>query len=124
MKSAINKGVQFARSFVNPVELWLPSPLVGFRKRAWSIIAWMDSGVMLFRLVLLTGVFGPLLVVAVAVSDDPEDGSRVHTHNHDGSEAPDESPDSIISSEPKPLRKHRPPPPPSILSPGESSYTP
>ncbi|GJZ18955.1 hypothetical protein Tco_0555545 [Tanacetum coccineum] len=60
----------------------------------------------------------------VAVSDDPEDGSRVHTHNHDGSEAPDESPDSIISSEPKPLRKHRPPPPPSILSPGESSYTP
>ncbi|GKB14078.1 hypothetical protein Tco_0848001, partial [Tanacetum coccineum] len=38
------------------------------------------------------------------------------------SEAPDESSDSIISSEPKPLGKHRPPPPPSILSLGESSY--
>ncbi|GKG44185.1 hypothetical protein Tco_0483278, partial [Tanacetum coccineum] len=38
------------------------------------------------------------------------------------SEAPDESPDSILSSEPKPLEKHRCPPPPSILSPGESSY--
>ncbi|GKF74627.1 hypothetical protein Tco_0220959, partial [Tanacetum coccineum] len=53
------------------------------------------------------------------------DGSRVHTHDHDGSEAPDELPDSIPSSEPKPLRKHRPPPPlSSILSPGESSYPP
>ncbi|GJW58435.1 hypothetical protein Tco_0105166 [Tanacetum coccineum] len=51
----------------------------------------------------------------------PGDGSRVHTHDHDGSEAPDESPDSILSSEPKPLGKHRPPPLPSILSPGESS---
>ncbi|GKF14460.1 hypothetical protein Tco_0055922 [Tanacetum coccineum] len=60
----------------------------------------MDSGVMLFGLVSLTGVFGPLLVVAVAVSGVPGDGSRVHTHDHDVSEAPDESPDSIISSEP------------------------
>ncbi|GKF18043.1 hypothetical protein Tco_0062961, partial [Tanacetum coccineum] len=60
----------------------------------------------------------------VAVSDVPGDGSRVHTHDQDGSEAPDESPDSILSSEPKPLRKHRHPPPPSILSPGESSYPP
>ncbi|GKE34443.1 hypothetical protein Tco_1453765 [Tanacetum coccineum] len=84
----------------------------------------MDSGVMLFGLVLSTGVFGPFLVVAVAVSDKPGDGSRVHTHDHDGSEAPDESPDSILLSEPKPLGKHRPPPPPSILSPGESSYPP
>ncbi|GKC00787.1 hypothetical protein Tco_0986923, partial [Tanacetum coccineum] len=58
----------------------------------------------------------------VAVSDVPGDGSRVHKHDHDGSEAPDESPDSILSSEPKPLRKHRSPPLPSILSPGESSY--
>ncbi|GKG38759.1 hypothetical protein Tco_0460471, partial [Tanacetum coccineum] len=48
--------------------------------------------------------------------------SRGHTHDHDGSEAPDGSPDSILLSEPKPLGKHRPPPPPSILSPGESSY--
>ncbi|GJW88523.1 hypothetical protein Tco_0163863 [Tanacetum coccineum] len=95
----------------------------------------MDFGVMLFGLVLLGVVFGPRLVAgesllsvtdayAVAVSGMPGDGSRVHTHDHDGSEAPDESPDSILSSEPKPLRKHRPPPPPSILSPGESSYPP
>ncbi|GKE82156.1 hypothetical protein Tco_1552156, partial [Tanacetum coccineum] len=61
---------------------------------------------------------------AGAVSGVPGDGSRVHTHDHDGSEAPDESPDSILSSEPKPLGKHRPPPPPSILSLGESSYPP
>ncbi|GKD64893.1 hypothetical protein Tco_1307001, partial [Tanacetum coccineum] len=52
---------------------------------------------------------------AVAVSDEPGDGSRVHTHDHDGSAAPDESLDSILLSEPKPLGKHRPPPPPSIL---------
>ncbi|GJT00607.1 hypothetical protein Tco_0821776 [Tanacetum coccineum] len=55
----------------------------------------------------------------LTMSDVPGDGSHVHTHDHDGSEAPDESPDSILSSEPKPLGKHRPPPPPSILSPGE-----
>ncbi|GJT89865.1 hypothetical protein Tco_1078710 [Tanacetum coccineum] len=54
----------------------------------------------------------------------PGDRSHVHTRDHDGSEALDESPDSILSSEPKPLGKHRPPPPPSILSPGESSYPP
>ncbi|GJS11272.1 hypothetical protein Tco_0368068 [Tanacetum coccineum] len=62
--------------------------------------------------------------ISVAVSGVPGDGSRVHTHDHGGSEAPDESPDSILSSEPKPLGKHRPPPPPSILSPRESSYPP
>ncbi|GKA76618.1 hypothetical protein Tco_0783079 [Tanacetum coccineum] len=63
-------------------------------------------------------------VYAVAVSSVPGDGSRMHTHDHDGSEAPDESPDSILSSKPKPLEKHRPPPSPSILFPGESSYPP
>ncbi|GJY49065.1 hypothetical protein Tco_0439021 [Tanacetum coccineum] len=104
----------------------------------------MDSGVMLFGLALLTGVFGLLLVVAsspgclallccsrsdnnsssVAVSGVPGDGSRMHTHDHDGSKAPDESPNSILSSEPKPLGKHRPHPSRSILSPGESSYPP
>ncbi|GKD60217.1 hypothetical protein Tco_1297726, partial [Tanacetum coccineum] len=62
--------------------------------------------------------------VAVAVSGVPGDGSRMHTHDYDGSEALDESPDSILSSEPKPLGKHRPPLLPSILSPGESSYPP
>ncbi|GJZ03256.1 hypothetical protein Tco_0536531 [Tanacetum coccineum] len=61
---------------------------------------------------------------AVAMSDVPRDGSRVHTHDHGGSEAPDGSPDSILSSKPKPLGKHKPHPPPSILSPGESSYPP
>ncbi|GKE00546.1 hypothetical protein Tco_1388529, partial [Tanacetum coccineum] len=61
---------------------------------------------------------------AITVPDVPGYGSHVHTHDHDGSEAPDGSPDSILSSEPKPLRKHRPPPLLSILSPGESSYPP
>ncbi|GKE66067.1 hypothetical protein Tco_1520228, partial [Tanacetum coccineum] len=64
------------------------------------------------------------LSLAVVVSDVPGDGSRMHTHDHDGSEAPDESPDSILSSDPKPLGKHMPPPPPSIMSLGESSYPP
>ncbi|GKF86565.1 hypothetical protein Tco_0254392, partial [Tanacetum coccineum] len=62
--------------------------------------------------------------VVVAVSGVPRDGSRVHTHDQDGSEAPDGSPDSILSSKPKPLGKHRHPPPPSILSPRELSYPP
>ncbi|GKE55411.1 hypothetical protein Tco_1494596 [Tanacetum coccineum] len=61
---------------------------------------------------------------AVVMPDVPGGGSRMHTHDHNGSEAPDGSSDSILSSEPKPLRKHRPPPPPSILSPRESSYPP
>ncbi|GKC61575.1 hypothetical protein Tco_1089173, partial [Tanacetum coccineum] len=60
----------------------------------------------------------------VVVSDVPGCGSRVHTHNHGGSEAPDGSPDTILSSEPKPLEKHKPPPSPSILSPVRSSYPP
>ncbi|GKG08820.1 hypothetical protein Tco_0334652, partial [Tanacetum coccineum] len=33
---------------------------------------------------------------AVAVSGVSGDGSHVHTHDHDRSEAPDESPDSIL----------------------------
>ncbi|GKF31033.1 hypothetical protein Tco_0100831, partial [Tanacetum coccineum] len=37
-------------------------------------------------------------MITVAVSDEPRDGSRMHTHDHDRSEAPDESPDSILSS--------------------------
>ncbi|GJY70007.1 hypothetical protein Tco_0472989 [Tanacetum coccineum] len=48
---------------------------------------------------------------AIAVSDMPGSGSRVHTHGHGGSEAHDGLPDSILSSQPKPLRKHKPPPP-------------
>ncbi|GKG09484.1 hypothetical protein Tco_0338230, partial [Tanacetum coccineum] len=61
---------------------------------------------------------------AVVVPDVPRYGSHVHTHDHGRSEAPDELPDLILSSEPKPLEKHRPPPPQSILSLRESSYPP
>ncbi|GKG41259.1 hypothetical protein Tco_0470471, partial [Tanacetum coccineum] len=60
----------------------------------------------------------------VAVSYVPGYGSRVHTHDHGGSEAPDGSPNSILLREPKPLGKHKPPPPPSTQSLGESSYPP
>ncbi|GJU48371.1 hypothetical protein Tco_1217926 [Tanacetum coccineum] len=56
---------------------------------------------------------------AVAMPGVPGYRPCVHTHDHGGSEAPDGSPDSILSSEPKPLGKHKPPPPQSILSPGE-----
>nr|GFB52563.1 hypothetical protein [Tanacetum cinerariifolium] len=41
--------------------------------------------------------------------------TRVHIPAHDGSEAHNELPDLILSNEPKPLRKHRPPPPQSAL---------
>ncbi|GKG46220.1 hypothetical protein Tco_0501066, partial [Tanacetum coccineum] len=34
----------------------------------------------------------------IAVSGVPGDGSRVHTHDHDGFEAPDESPDDWLDS--------------------------
>ncbi|GKC40017.1 hypothetical protein Tco_1052401, partial [Tanacetum coccineum] len=47
---------------------------------------------------------------AVVVSDVPGSGSCMHTHGHGGSEAHDGLPNSILSSEPKPLRKHRLPP--------------
>ncbi|GKG41847.1 hypothetical protein Tco_0473598, partial [Tanacetum coccineum] len=60
----------------------------------------------------------------VAVPDVPGYESCVHIHDHDGSEAPDGSPDSILLSKLKSLGKHRLPPPPSILSPRESSYPP
>ncbi|GKD25776.1 hypothetical protein Tco_1231990 [Tanacetum coccineum] len=62
--------------------------------------------------------------VAVAMPVVPGYGSHVHTHDHGGSEALDGSPNSILSSKPKPLGKHRPPPSQSILSPRESSYPP
>ncbi|GKB99201.1 hypothetical protein Tco_0985338 [Tanacetum coccineum] len=60
----------------------------------------------------------------VVVPDVPGYGSRMHTHDHGGSEAPDGLPDSILSSKPKPLGKHMLPPLQSILSPRESSYPP
>ncbi|GKB39066.1 hypothetical protein Tco_0884008 [Tanacetum coccineum] len=49
-------------------------------------------------------------VYAVAVSDVPGSGTRVHTPAHGGSEADNGLPDSILPNEPKPLGKHRPPP--------------
>ncbi|GKF18644.1 hypothetical protein Tco_0063562 [Tanacetum coccineum] len=48
--------------------------------------------------------------ITIAVSDVPGSGSRVHTHGHGGSKAHDGLSDSILSSDPKPLGKHRPPP--------------
>ncbi|GKD17811.1 hypothetical protein Tco_1206969 [Tanacetum coccineum] len=59
-----------------------------------------------------------------SVSDVLGSGSHVNTHDHGGSESHDELADLILSSKPKPLGKYRPPPPPSILSPRESSYPP
>ncbi|GKD21985.1 hypothetical protein Tco_1223688 [Tanacetum coccineum] len=66
----------------------------------------------------------PSVPDAYAVSDVHGAETRVHILAHGGSEAQNGPPDSILSHEPKPLGKHRPPPPQSILSPGESSYPP
>nr|GFD50860.1 hypothetical protein [Tanacetum cinerariifolium] len=52
-----------------------------------------------------------------AVSDVHGAETRVHTPTHDGSEAQNRLPDLILSSEPKPLVQHRPPPPQSVWSP-------
>ncbi|GKA60588.1 hypothetical protein Tco_0759995 [Tanacetum coccineum] len=48
---------------------------------------------------------------AVVMYDVHEAETRVHIPAHGGSEAQNGSPDSILSHEPKPLMKHRPPPP-------------
>ncbi|GKE92971.1 hypothetical protein Tco_1574066, partial [Tanacetum coccineum] len=61
---------------------------------------------------------------AVAVSDVPRSRTRMHTPAHGGSKAHNELPDSILPNKPKPLRKHRPPPLQSVLSPDELSYPP
>ncbi|GKF01194.1 hypothetical protein Tco_0028117 [Tanacetum coccineum] len=61
---------------------------------------------------------------AVAVSDVPRFGTRVHTPAHGGSEAHNKLPDLILPNKPKPLRKHRPPPLQSVLSPEELSCPP
>ncbi|GKC01301.1 hypothetical protein Tco_0987437 [Tanacetum coccineum] len=60
----------------------------------------------------------------VAVSDVPGSRTRMHTPAHGRSKAHSELPDSILSNEPKPLGKHRPPPLQSIMSPDELSYPP
>ncbi|GJR34266.1 hypothetical protein Tco_1209950 [Tanacetum coccineum] len=61
--------------------------------------------------------------VAVAVSDVPGSGTRVHTPAYDGFEAHNGLPDSTLPSEPKPLGKHRPPLQ-SVLFLDELSYPP
>ncbi|GJS76257.1 hypothetical protein Tco_0726138 [Tanacetum coccineum] len=58
------------------------------------------------------------------VSDVPGSGTRVHTPAHGGPKARNGPPESIPLNEPKPLGKHRPPPPQSVLSPDELSYPP
>ncbi|GKE67353.1 hypothetical protein Tco_1521514, partial [Tanacetum coccineum] len=50
--------------------------------------------------------------------------TRVHTPAHNGSEAHNGLPDSILPNKPKPLGKHRPPPSQSVLSLDELSYPP
>nr|GFC06073.1 hypothetical protein [Tanacetum cinerariifolium] len=60
----------------------------------------------------------------VAVPGVPGAETRVHTPAPDGFKARNGQPDSILSSEPKPLVQHRPPPPQSVLSPDGLSYPP
>ncbi|GJX51942.1 hypothetical protein Tco_0280311 [Tanacetum coccineum] len=53
----------------------------------------------------------PSVPYVYAVSDVYGAGTRVHIPAYDRSEAHNGLPDSILSHEPKPLRKHKPPPP-------------
>ncbi|GJR00740.1 hypothetical protein Tco_0523724 [Tanacetum coccineum] len=62
--------------------------------------------------------------VTIAMSDEHGTKSRVHIPAYGGSEAQNGLPDLILSQEPKPLGKHRPPPPQSVWSPDELSYPP
>ncbi|GKE62319.1 hypothetical protein Tco_1512686 [Tanacetum coccineum] len=61
-------------------------------------------------------------LVTVAVFDEHGAETRVHIPAHGGSEAQNGLPSSILSHEPKPLEKHRPPPPQSVWYPDELSY--
>ncbi|GJT03344.1 hypothetical protein Tco_1067408 [Tanacetum coccineum] len=93
----------------------LSIPMVEFRNRAWSIIAWTDSGVMLFGLVSLTGVFGPLLVVRCHDLSRSQKTKLVYDHwfmwyhDLDGSVDPDGVAGSMIGRA-HACEKHRPPP--------------
>nr|GEV24406.1 hypothetical protein [Tanacetum cinerariifolium] len=69
-------------------------------------------------------VSGSVYSATVAVSGVSEVGTPVHTLTHEGSEAHGVLSGLTLPNEPKPLGQHRPPPPRSILSPGESSYPP
>nr|GEY94407.1 hypothetical protein [Tanacetum cinerariifolium] len=61
---------------------------------------------------------------SVVVSDMSGSETHVHTPAHGGSEAYNKLPDSILSNEPKPIGKHRPPLPQSVWSPDGLSYPP
>ncbi|GJX70571.1 hypothetical protein Tco_0307742 [Tanacetum coccineum] len=63
-------------------------------------------------------------LATVVVSDVHGAGNRVHIPAHGGFEANNGPLNSILSHEPKPLRKHRPPPLQSVLSLDELSYPP
>ncbi|GKC98251.1 hypothetical protein Tco_1168526, partial [Tanacetum coccineum] len=62
--------------------------------------------------------------ITVDVFDEHGAETRVHIPAHGGSETQNGLPDSILSYEPKPLGKHRPPPPQSVWSPNKLSYPP
>ncbi|GKC97790.1 hypothetical protein Tco_1168065 [Tanacetum coccineum] len=58
----------------------------------------------------------------IVVSDVHGAGTRVHIPAHGRSEAHNGPLDSVLSHQPKPLGKHRPPPLQLVLSPNELSY--
>ncbi|GKG24065.1 hypothetical protein Tco_0392101, partial [Tanacetum coccineum] len=68
---------------------------------------------------LITRRISTICALSVVVPDVLGYGSRMHTHDHGGSEGHDEPLDIILSSDPKPLGKYRPPPLQSIMSLGE-----
>nr|GEZ49524.1 hypothetical protein [Tanacetum cinerariifolium] len=67
-------------------------------------------------------VSGSVYSATVAMFGVSEAGTLVHTLAHGGYEAHGILSGLTLRNEPKPLGQHRPPPPRSILSPGESSY--
>ncbi|GKE71146.1 hypothetical protein Tco_1529218, partial [Tanacetum coccineum] len=69
-------------------------------------------------------IYGKSLAALPSQSVTSGSETHVHTPAHGGSEAHNELPDSILPNELNPLRKHRPPPLQSVLSPDELSYPP
>ncbi|GJY23323.1 hypothetical protein Tco_0396981 [Tanacetum coccineum] len=109
-----SKGAQFAHSFgYPPCKSVAAISIGGVLKKVlgihcldgfWSHVVWVgvvnrgiwsSSGRRCHDLESLPSVSD---VYGGGESRMPGDGSRMHTHDHDGSEAPGESPDSILSS--------------------------
>nr|GFC42089.1 hypothetical protein [Tanacetum cinerariifolium] len=67
-------------------------------------------------------VSGSMYSATVVVPGVPEVGTPVYILARGGSEAHDVLSGLTLPIKPKPRGQHRPPPPRSILSPGESSY--